>query len=456
MARPSIMDLSRKPRDLERDKQHAPWPIPDLIELYASTAQPDKPYPESTVGPTTGKIASGRRNSTIASNAGAMRRKGMTEAEMTPSLLKVNENRCEPPLAEPEIHAIVKSIARYKPEDVPRDSELSAKYGDGVAAERKLRFLTAKEMANSTREEVEYVARPFVAKGAITDITAKPKAGKTTLLSHLIANVLDGKPFLGRPTMRTGVVYLTEQSPSTFLEVLKRVALTGREDLVILPWADTIGMKWDDVVEKAVEKAESTGAGLLIVDTLPQFAGMKGDSENNSGAALEAIRPLQEAAAKGMAVITVRHERKSGGEVGDSGRGSSAFAGAADVVLSVRRREGNDDPRPKVRVIHALSRFDETPDKLVVELTEKGYVALGDETALAAVEAKDAIMEVIPTTEEAAMTLGDLVQETKKKRTMVQGAIQELVDKGKALKTGSGRKGSPYRYWRPSSATDDT
>src|SRR6185436_12737761 len=93
------------------------------------------------------------------------------------------------------------------------------------------------------------------------------------------------------------------------------------------------------------------------VDTVSQFAGLRGDAENNSGDALAAIEPLQEAAAQGLAVIAVRHERKGGGEVGESGRGSSAFSGAVDIVVAIRRGEGQT--KPTVRVLHTLSRFTE-------------------------------------------------------------------------------------------------
>ena len=46
------------------------------------------------------------------------------------------------------------------------------------------------------------------------------------------------------------------------------------------------------------------------------------------------MQPLQQAAAaEGLGVLVSQHERKSGGEVEDSGRGSSAFAGAADIEI---------------------------------------------------------------------------------------------------------------------------
>ena len=85
------------------------------------------------------------------------------------------------------------------------------------------------------------------------------------------------------------------------------------------------------------QQFEQDGPGVLVVDTVGQFSGMTGDEENCSAAALEVLAPLQEVAAQGHAVIVVRHERKGGGVVGEAGRGSSAFTGAADIVVSIRR-----------------------------------------------------------------------------------------------------------------------
>ena len=75
-----------------------------------------------------------------------------------------------------------------------------------------------------------------------------------------------------------------------------------------------------------MEKAIQKGA-MLVVDTLFKFAGIRGDGENASGEAVEAMGPLQLATSAGLSVAVIRHERKSGGNVGDSARVSSAFGG---------------------------------------------------------------------------------------------------------------------------------
>jgi hypothetical protein len=253
---------------------------------------------------------------------------------------------------------------------------------------------------------------------------------------------------MGRPTRRSPIVYLSEQSPASFREALRRADSLERDDFRVLFWHDAIGMPWPAVVRAARAEAVRIGARVLVVDTLGQFAGVKGDAENNAGAALEAVAPLQEAAAvDGLAVAILRHERKGGGEVGDSGRGSSAFAGAVDVVLRLRRPEGA--ARPGVRVLESLSRFDQTPDTLVIELTDTGYVALGDTEAVAAEEARAAVLMAAPASEDEAMREADLLSAADVKRTVGQGVIREYLETGRLCRVGEGKRGDPYRYWCP-------
>ena len=59
------------------------------------------------------KLRPGARNNGLASAAGMLRRRGMTQAEMEPELLRENQERCDPPLDPDEVRQIAASIARY-------------------------------------------------------------------------------------------------------------------------------------------------------------------------------------------------------------------------------------------------------------------------------------------------------------------------------------------------------
>jgi putative DNA primase/helicase len=61
------------------------------------------------------KILVGQRNNALASLAGSMRRKGLSEAAIEAALLTENLSRCEPPLSDEEVGKIARSIGRYDP-----------------------------------------------------------------------------------------------------------------------------------------------------------------------------------------------------------------------------------------------------------------------------------------------------------------------------------------------------
>ena len=78
---------------------------------------------------------------------------------------------------------------------------------------------------------------------------------------------------MGNPTMKSPVIYLTEQGGASFAEAIRRAGLEENTDLHILERHRTSGANWNKIVQKAAAFARSVGAKVLIVDTLPQFAG---------------------------------------------------------------------------------------------------------------------------------------------------------------------------------------
>jgi putative DNA primase/helicase len=95
---------------------HAPWdlellPLPAaIIDFFA--AEPNG----GAAAPIGDEIGQGRRNSTLASLAGTMRRRGASEAEILAALEVANGERCRPPLDDDEVRRIARSVARYQPQ----------------------------------------------------------------------------------------------------------------------------------------------------------------------------------------------------------------------------------------------------------------------------------------------------------------------------------------------------
>ena len=255
----------------------------------------------------------------------------------------------------------------------------SAPAGQSTEPPEGLRFYAPAELATLTRFEPEWVCRPgLAALGAITEVDGKIKAaGKTTLVLHMVRAILDGAPFLGYPTRRSRVIYVTEQSRQTFTDALRRAGLDRRGDELLILFREDIGATPWTAVVGATRRA---GYDVVVFDTIGKLAGIR--EENSAGEWALAMSPLQDLAASDRAVFVARHDRKSGGDVGDSGRGSSQASGDVDIILALRRPEGNQ-PASR-RVIESLSRYTETPEKIVVELTDAGYILLGTDEAVAA------------------------------------------------------------------------
>jgi len=421
----------------QRGKTPSQLPVPVCPDWLLNLIS-DQRSPKLRAG---NPIPEGRRNSTLASLAGAMRKHGTSFRGIRAALLVENLERCQPSLDESEVVTIAASVSQYQPDrTAPTQAE------DENSTPIDLPFRTAAEIERETPAQVAWIARPLVAAGASTELAGKVKlAGKTTFTHHMVRAVLDGIPFMGQKTQKTAVIYLTEQSPTSFREAMKRAGLLGRDDFVVLFWKDTIGISWLDVMQRAVSECKQRNAKLLVVDTLTQFTGIEGDSENNAGDALAATQPLQQATAEGIGTLHVRHERKSGGAVGDSGRGSSAYAGAVDIVLSLRRPEGNH--KRNVRLLHAVSRFDETPEQQLIELTDEGFRSLGEPGDVAIEQEGLKITAALRNGKGNALDIEALCDATEMSRAQLQRRLDELLNDGKIRKTGRGRRGDAFRYF---------
>jgi Bifunctional DNA primase/polymerase, N-terminal/Primase C terminal 1 (PriCT-1) len=91
------------------------WLVEEVDRL--ATSSPTSPR-DAAGGDGSNPIPEGQRNATLASLGGTMRRVGMSEAEISAALNRVNEDRCSPPLPAKEVAQIASSVARYEPDGV--------------------------------------------------------------------------------------------------------------------------------------------------------------------------------------------------------------------------------------------------------------------------------------------------------------------------------------------------
>jgi hypothetical protein len=284
----------------------------------------------------------------------------------------------------------------------------------------------------------------YVEKTGMTSLGSKIKCGKTSFILSAVKAIVTGGCFLGQQVTRGPVVLLTEMTGAALVAALNRAALShcqDYEDVRFLCPSDAYGLDWPATVAIAVEECRRVSARLLIVDTLNWWAQLSGDDENSAGKMLEAMRPLQAATGQGWGVWFAVHERKSGGEVSDAARGSSAVGGVADCLMSLRRPEGNHSET--IRKISSISRFPETPGELVIDWNGE-YFVVGNSDAVIRDRATQAILAALPVFESSAKTVRVLQEDTGESRRTIQRVLKEL----KAARIGDGEKTSPFKYWR--------
>lgn len=93
---------------------HGPEVISGMPNALAKRLAYSPARPASGVS-LAGKIVEGKRDSTLASLAGTMRRRGLSEDAIYAALAAENKTSCKPPLADAQVRKIAGSVARYEP-----------------------------------------------------------------------------------------------------------------------------------------------------------------------------------------------------------------------------------------------------------------------------------------------------------------------------------------------------
>jgi archaellum biogenesis ATPase FlaH len=396
----------------------------------------------STVATTTsalaaGKLGTGIRNDTLTSIAGKLRDRGVGAGEIEAALKSLNAIVCDPPLSDTEIQRTAASIAKYP-----------------AGVQPTIRFIGADELIATVPPNVEWVVPGIVALGSITELTGQPKeAGKSTLVRSMVSAMLLGSQFLGMQTMQCSVVMLSEERDRTLSYAVAQHAI-GSGSLRVLQRHRIDGAaSWPQIVEASVAEMKRIGAKVLVIDTLSYWA--LGDADENSASdALRAMDPLLKAAAEDIAIIIVRHMRKSGGDTVTAARGSSAITGSVDVVCMLSHHAAG----PTFRVIDATGRFRESVFKLVIELTPSNtYVQHGNGQQIAQqaqLALEQLVISQLRPDEPSALAEKEILALLAKSpkpigRTKLSETLKELVKAGAIRQRGRGTNNDPMRYWAP-------
>jgi len=313
----------------------------------------------------------------------------------------------------------------------------------------------------SRPEPRSFIWYGFLMLDSISLLSALWKVGKTTLLSRLLLALGRGGEFLGLSIQQCSVLYVTEEAVGEWIDRRDRLGIGDHVHLLVQPWSQkpmpADWLAWLDFLKKYCDENRIK---VVIFDTLSAVWPIR--NENDAGEVQAALMPLRELA-NGRAIAVVHHLRKFDNGDGTGTRGSGALMGFVEVITEMRRfgdqkqNQGEDDDDEsdddRRRVLTSVSRWDETPKKIVIRLNDDGtdYVAEGDGNE---VRRKQLVAALLPLLPSEAPGIGatevheQLPKQGRPQRSKVMKELQSGAVRGDWQAVGAGTKGSPRTFWR--------
>ncbi len=306
--------------------------------------------------------------------------------------------------------------------------------GAGSPRPRGSRLLD--DILAESNERIEWLVPGIIAPGVLAILSGDPKAGKSTFTAGMMAALVTGGDFLGYTLPKTQVEWLTEERPATLWPKRQQWPSLGKVKTLMIH--ERGGGSWPEEIAEAVDRALASGARLLVVDTFAAWAQLVGDDEQSSGHVMAAMAPLLLAASKGLAVLLIHHDRKSGGDHGRAMRGSGALAAAADIIVQLTRSTAEQPARRRLSI---TGRFPEAV--LHVTLGPDGYHLADAETA-----SKDNGDEalLLDHLRQDGLTVGELQELTALTDERVRAAALSLTEAGRAHRTKATSRGRAFLY----------
>jgi hypothetical protein len=292
----------------------------------------------------------------------------------------------------------------------------------------------------------------ILAPGAVTLLTSQWKAGKTTLASVLLARLKTGGQLAGLPVAAGKAIVVSEEGHEHWLRRHQQLDFGDHVGWYCRPFRGKPSpAEWSAFIDGLAELHDRLQCSLVLIDSLAGL--LPGRNENNAGAMLDALLPLQRLTARRLSVLILHHPSKGDPPLGQAARGSGALSGYADILLEMRLCPNAADDERRRR-LYAFSRFPETPRHLVIEWSADGtdYLARGtfqEEEFARHWQVVRAALAVAPLKWTRTDHLQNWPEEQPPDKLTLIRWLEKAVELGLLRKDGRGRRTHPFRYWLP-------
>ncbi|MBP7946030.1 MAG: bifunctional DNA primase/polymerase [Verrucomicrobia bacterium] len=332
-------------RELSVPPQRLPEPPPWLVELLDALAATNGVVADGTPG---NVIPTGRRNETLARLAGAMRRVGMSQAEIFAALQQVNADRCTPPLPLREVERTAASVARYAPDSVSV-ALIENHWAQDRGPPAQPKPLNVRELMAAHRTLRAPVIHGLLRRGETMNVIAPSKTGKSWLVLALAMAIATGRKWLDTFETVAGNVLIidNELHPETLAHRIPQVAeclRIGMNEIAETLYVQSLRGQLRDIfsMRQYFDSIEPGRFGLVVLDAFYRF--MPRDMDENDNGTMANIYNHVDALADrlGCAFVLIHHSTKgnqSAKAVTDVGAGAGSQSRATDTHLVLRPHE---------------------------------------------------------------------------------------------------------------------
>lgn len=389
------------------------------------------------------RIPHGVQHTTLVSLAGCLRKLGLSEDEMLPTLLRVNAGRCERPGPERNIQQIAHSMMRYQPADkslwaqaatlwrLTRQAEAAAKETQDRLAPIDGYTLMRKEMAG-----IRMVIDGCLHNGC-TILAGAPKAGKSWLTLGMALAVATGGKFISAcdVTSPGRVAYFgLEEHERRTRDRLERLVPEASEALRAIEFMYELRPMFSGGLDDLRSYLAQACPTLVIIDTLMAFVtGDRGSRRDVFRDDYREIKALSDLAQDtGTALVVVHHTSKMGGKGVNAVAGTHGVTAAADCIWTMQRQ-----PDRKALLDITGREVEDQSFLMALELREPiGWYALeqGDDAALSG--ERQEILDLIR--EEGTMKPSKMAMMLRKNSSTVRNLVMRLAERGLIVKQSDG------------------
>jgi hypothetical protein len=208
------------------------------------------------------------------------------------------------------------------------------------AKTKKFEFLTedALNLTQESPEQVDWLVGGMIPSEGLSLIGSKPKSGKSTLVTQLLVDIAEGRPFLGRETKSVDCIHLHLEGPKGYPGMrFKELGYTGTRGEIVV-FRKTMPKNLEEGLDALMNFfREKPNFKVLTIDTLPKLLRLlDSDKYDQTVLALERLEKI--AQYFHIQIIgNVHAKKRAGDEPGDSLLGSTAFRAAADTNIFLTR-----------------------------------------------------------------------------------------------------------------------